>query len=407
VWRRPGLRPLLVAEVVSTTGSQMTWLALPWFVLVTTGSATRMSFVVAAELIGLAALGLPGGALLRRFGAWRTMVACDVARAPLMLVIPLLHWAGRDSFAVVLAVAFALGALAAPYFAGQRIIVPELLGEDEALVGKANALFQGATRSTMLLGPVAGGLLIATVSAPTVLVVDAATYVVAALLVVGFVPRPEPLPSDGEDRGVRQGLRFLVREPLLRVWVPVFALGDTAWTAFFVAVPVLVVSRFDADPRVAGWLLASFGVGAVLGNVVSYRLLVDRVKGLNVVAAGVLGQALPLWLLTMHPPAWAASAALALSGIANGIVNPSIHALLTLRVPPPLRPSVMTTMTMFFGLVQPLGVFGVGPVLDAFGAQPVLVAFAAVQTVAMVAIVVSSLALRGPSAAAEPKAQGA
>ena len=52
------------------------------------------------------------------------------------------------------------------------------------------------------------------------------------------------------------------------MWVPVFAIGDAAWTAFFVAVPVLVVTRFDADPRVAGWLLASFGVGAVLGNVV-------------------------------------------------------------------------------------------------------------------------------------------
>jgi MFS family permease len=405
--RRPGLLPLLVAEVVSTTGAQMTWLALPWFVLVTTGSATRMSFVVAAELLGLAALGLPGGALLRQFGAWRTMVACDVARAPLMLVIPLLHWSGVDAFAVLLIVAFALGAFAAPYFAGQRIIVPELLGEDESLVGRANALFQGATRVTMLLGPVVGGILIAAVSAPTVLVVDGATYVVSAFLLVAFVPRPPLLPADGEDRGVRQGLRFLLREPLLRVWVPVFAIGDTAWTAFFVAVPVLVVTRFDADPRVAGWLLASFGVGAVLGNVVSYRLLVERVHGLTVVAACVLGQALPLWLLTMHPPAWAASAALAASGLANGIVNPSIHALLTLRVPPPLRPSVMTTMAILYGLVQPIGVFAVGPVLDEFGAQPVLVAFAGVQTLAMLAIVVSSLAVRSSLPSGQLEAHGA
>jgi MFS family permease len=385
----------------------MTWLALPWFVLVTTGSATRMSFVVAAELLGLAALGLPGGALLRQFGAWRTMVACDVARAPLMLVIPLLHWSGVDAFAVLLIVAFALGAFAAPYFAGQRIIVPELLGEDESLVGRANALFQGATRVTMLLGPVVGGILIAAVSAPTVLVVDGATYVVSAFLLVAFVPRPPLLPADGEDRGVRQGLRFLLREPLLRVWVPVFAIGDTAWTAFFVAVPVLVVTRFDADPRVAGWLLASFGVGAVLGNVVSYRLLVERVHGLTVVAACVLGQALPLWLLTMHPPAWAASAALAASGLANGIVNPSIHALLTLRVPPPLRPSVMTTMAILYGLVQPIGVFAVGPVLDEFGAQPVLVAFAGVQTLAMLAIVVSSLAVRSSLPSGQLEAHGA
>ena len=115
---------LLAAETISTTGSQMTWLALPWFVLVTTGSATRMSAVVGAELIGLAALGIPGGAVLRRLGAWRTMLYADAIRAPLMLAIPLLHWAGIDAFAPILVLAFLLGALAGPFFAAQKVISP-------------------------------------------------------------------------------------------------------------------------------------------------------------------------------------------------------------------------------------------------------------------------------------------
>jgi hypothetical protein len=67
---------------------------------------------------------------------------------------------------------------------------------------------------------------------------------------------------------------------------------------------------------------------------------------------------------------------------------------MTLRVPAALRPSVMTVNVMLFGLVQPLGVFGAGPVLDAFGAQPVLVAFAAVQTVAMSLVAVVCFAIR-------------
>ncbi len=372
----------------------MTWLALPWFVLVTTGSATRMSAVVGAELIGLAALGIPGGAVLRRLGAWRTMLYTDAIRAPLMLAIPLLHWAGIDAFAPIMVLAFLLGALAGPFFAAQKVIVPELLGEDEALVGRANALFQGATRITMLLGPVAGGILIATVSAPWALVVDACTYVVSALLILTLVPRPAPLPPSDEDVGARRGLRFLAREPLLRLWIPLFALGDTAWTAFFVSVPVLVVVRFDADPRVAGWLLASFGVGAVVGNVAAYRFLLQRVGSLKLIGTCVLGQALPLWLLTIHPSAVGAALALGLSGLANGIVNPPIHSMLTLRVPPRLRPSVMTVNVMIFGLAQPLGVFGVGPVLDAFGPQPVLVTFAAVQTLAMTLVAISCFVVR-------------
>jgi MFS family permease len=66
--RQRPLVALLGAEVISTTGAQMTWLALPWFVIVTTHSATQTTYVVAAEVIGLALLGLPGGRLLGRLG---------------------------------------------------------------------------------------------------------------------------------------------------------------------------------------------------------------------------------------------------------------------------------------------------------------------------------------------------
>ena len=61
VLRSGPLRALVAAQVISTTGSQMTWVALPWFVLLTTGSATKTTFMVASEVIGLALLGLPGG----------------------------------------------------------------------------------------------------------------------------------------------------------------------------------------------------------------------------------------------------------------------------------------------------------------------------------------------------------
>src|ERR671937_2280369 len=96
------LLALLCAETVSTTGSQMTWLALPWFVLVTMGSPTRMGFVIAAEVAGVAVFGLPGGSLLARIGARRAMLLADGVRAPIMLAIPALYWAGALSFPLLL-----------------------------------------------------------------------------------------------------------------------------------------------------------------------------------------------------------------------------------------------------------------------------------------------------------------
>jgi MFS family permease len=381
---------LLVAEVVSTTGAQMTWLALPWFVLVTSGSATHTTFVVAAEVIGLALLGLPGGRVLGRLGARRTMMLCDASRAPLMMVIPVLHWTVGITFPVLLAVAFALGALGAPYFAAQKVIVPELIGEDEQRVSEANALFQGATRTTILIGPAVAGLLIGLIGATPVLVIDAATYVVSLFLVGVFVPQRPPAPQEKEHRSVRAGLRFIWSDRLLRVWWPTFALGDAAWTAFFISVPVLVLDRFGHHPAIAGVLVASFGVGALIGNAISFRYLTRRFTGLGVIAAFALFQALPLWLLWLPLPAFALAALILASGVANGLVNPSLHTITTLRVPAPLRPNVLTTAMVGWAAVNPLGLFITGPVLDAFGTTPVLVGFATVQTAMMAVIVVTS-----------------
>jgi MFS family permease len=389
--RQRSVLALLAAEVISTTGAQMTWVALPWFVLVTSGSATKTTFVAAAEVIGVALLGLPGGRLLGRLGARRTMLLCDGLRAPLMTVIPVLHWTGGLSFPILLTVAFALGALTAPYFAAQKVIVPELLGEDEEQVTEANALFQAATRATLLAGPALAGILIGIVGATSVLLIDATTYLVSVVLVAVFVPHRPPVPQEEEHRSLRAGFRFVAGDRLLRVWWPAFAFGDAAWTAFFVAVPVLVLTRFGHHPGIVGWLIASFGVGALVGNAVSFRLFTRRFQGLAVIAACAMGQAAPLWFLWLPLPAVALSALIFASGVANGLVNPSLHAITTLRVPPPLRPNVFATSMVGWALVNPLGLFVTGPVLDAFGTTPVLIGFAAMQT-AMMAVVASASA---------------
>src|SRR5437762_1959281 len=143
-----------------------------------------------------------------------------------------------------------------------------------------------ATRMTRVLA----GVLIGLIGAAPVLLVDAATYAVSVVLVAVFVPRRAPISEPQEQTSVRAGLRFLFGDRLLRVWWPAFALGDAAWTAFFASVPVLVLARFGDHPTIAGWLVASFGVGAVAGNLISYRFLTRRMEGLTVIAVFVMGQ---------------------------------------------------------------------------------------------------------------------
>jgi MFS family permease len=78
VLRSRSLVALLLGEIVSTTGAQMTFLALPWFVLATTGSATRMSVVLALEIAPVAVFGAPSGALVTRLGSRATMLLADL-----------------------------------------------------------------------------------------------------------------------------------------------------------------------------------------------------------------------------------------------------------------------------------------------------------------------------------------
>ena len=167
------------------------------------------------------------------------------------------------------------------------------------------------------------------------------------------------------------------------MWWPAFALGDAAWTAFFVTLPVLVLERFGHHPAIVGWLIASFGIGALIGNMISFRYLTRRFDGLTIFTTFIVIQVVPLWLLWLPVPAAVLSLAIVVSGIGNGLVNPSLHAISTLRVPPPMRPTVMTTVMTLWALVNPLGLFVAGPVLDAVGTTPVLVGYAAVQTLTM------------------------
>jgi MFS family permease len=79
--RNRGLLGLLARDVVSMTGSQMTWLALPWFVLTTTGSPARMGVVLAVESASLAVFGFLSGNVVARLGPRRTMLIADAVRA--------------------------------------------------------------------------------------------------------------------------------------------------------------------------------------------------------------------------------------------------------------------------------------------------------------------------------------
>jgi predicted MFS family arabinose efflux permease len=166
---------------------------------------------------------------------------------------------------------------------------------------------------------------------------------------------------------------------------------DASWMVLFAGVPVLVFEDFGKHAATAGWIIAAFGGGAILGNAVSYRYL-RRVDSLLWASLGLLVESLPLWLLPLPISAAAVAAAVLLVGVVNGLVNPALHSLFTLRPPAAVRAKVMTATLTLSQAGAPLALVAAGPAFAAFGARPVFAAVALTQTCARV--IAASVGLR-------------
>lgn len=382
--RNRNLAAVLTAELVSLTGSAMTYVALPWFVLTTTGSTAKMGWVLAAELLPVGLLGIPAGSLIARLGAKRTMNVADAARAPLMAAVPVLYWTDHLSFPLLLAFTFAIGCFMAPYYASSRLILPEVVGEDEQLVAQGSAFVQAITQLTQLGGPILGGLLISLVSAPAVLIVDAATYAFSFLVIFTFVRVGKRVEQDESSRGLFAGLRYVWRDQLLRPMMCAAAFVNFAAQGLFATIPVLVLRRYDAEPKILGLFFAAFGAGALIGSLVAANI-VRKVPLLRLAGVAILAMALPLWFLAISMPWPAVLVVLAVFGFCAPLVNAPVLALVTMRAPEALRPKVVTAVMTIALIIGPLGFLAVGQALQHVGLSVVFLAIAAGFTAGAVA----------------------
>ena len=134
------LTGLALADLISTTGTEMTAVALPWFVLTTTGSPARMGVVLAAEYAGLTLLGLAGARVATITGPRRLMLSADLTRAALIAAIPLLYWAHALSFPVILAISVFIGGFFPAYQSSSQLIVASLTGDDQVKLTRLGGL---------------------------------------------------------------------------------------------------------------------------------------------------------------------------------------------------------------------------------------------------------------------------
>jgi MFS family permease len=392
------LTGLLAADAVSTAGTEMTAVALPWFVLVSTGSPGKMGLALAAEYAGLTVLGLFGARVAGAWGPRRLMLAADLARAALIGVIPLLFWLGWLSFPVILTVAFTVGGFFPAYSSSQRILMAGLVEDDELRLTRVSGLMGAVNETASFAGPALGGILIALLGPQRVLVVDALSYL-AAFLLVAVLVRPAGVPPDGSgEGGLFTGLRLIAGRTGLRRLVVGVAAINVGFTALVATLPVLALHH--GGPAVAGWLLASYGLGSVVGGLLSSRARGTGART-SIVAVCVLAPA--TWALPAPLPLWAVAVIVATTGVCAGVFFPRFFSALTTQTPPALRAHVMTSVTIAISLPAPLGFLAAGLLAQRTGSTSASFTLVAVTTTLGAAVVAVALASRTvPGGEAKP-----
>ena len=241
----------------------MTYLALPWFVLVTTGSPSKMSLVLAAEILPMAILGIPSGALVQRLGSRTTMLVADFARAPILASIPLLYAAGVLSFGSCSRSSRCSAASCRRTSQSQRTILPELVGEDETRMSQANSSIEGGTAlrraRSARRSPARSSRSSArrTCCTSTLRPTSSRSSSSSA-----FVPRAEGGRPRRPSTACSPGLRFLVSDKLLGPLAATVVVFGFLAAGMSAGLPVYAYDEFDGSSWIAGLFYAALGAGA-------------------------------------------------------------------------------------------------------------------------------------------------
>ena len=364
------------------TGNRIALLAIPWFVLQTTGSATQTGLAAAVNTVPAVAAGLLAGPLIERVGFRLTSMCADLASGLTIAMIPLLHVNGVLSVPLLLGLVFLGALLDAPGETARRALLPDLAAHAGVSIDRATSLHETTYRTTQLLGAPLGGLLIGTIGAAPALFVDAATFLVSALLIGALVPSASPPASADPPAGYRaqltDGWRFLWRSPLLRSIVLVFIVANMLEVALTQVLLPVLSERVYQRPVVLGLLIGAVGGGALIG-VALHAAFADRFSRRVVLLPALMLAGAPKFLLlaAFPPPAIAITGMLAVS-VAMGAVNPISGAMEYQLIPRAMRGRVFGLLGVAFIGAAPVGAVAAGVLTEMLGVRSSLLIGAAV-----------------------------
>ena len=377
---------LLAANAISQVGNAMTALALPWYVLETTGNAAAVGLAGAAVTFGGTITSVLGGPVVDRLGFRRSSVVGDLLCAVAVGAVPALHLAGFLPFPLLVLLVFLMSSINTQGDTARFAMVPSLAARAEITMERANAADRAINRLGQIAGPVTAGVLIAVLGAINVLWVNAATYIVSALL-VGLLVRNVGTGGDqpgggASDEGylaqLRAGFAFVRSQRALLGMVLLIAFGNVLDAPLISVIMPVYAATFFNSPTALGLVVGALGAGALAGTLAyaafGHRLPRRRTFLTSFVLAPLIGYG----TLIATPPLLLAAAGVALAGFVSGPINPILLTVVQERTPPNLAGRVFGTLGALAGVGVPLGLIAIGVAIEQIDLVTTLVAMAIV-----------------------------
>jgi MFS family permease len=269
LWRHADFVKLWASQTISLFGSQITFLALPLTaVLVLDATPAQMGLLTAVGAIPSLLVGLFVGVWVDRYRRRPILIAADLGRAALLMVIPMAAILGVLRIGYLYIVVFLVGTLELFFDVAHRSFLPSLVKREQLIEG--NSKLAMSRSAAEILGPGVAGGLVQWITAPIAIAVDAISFLISALFLRGIrTPEAKPKPPDDQQsiwQEIGEGLKLVSGNGLLRAiagCIGTLGLFNSVLEAVFV---LYVTRELGIGPGLLGVAFASGSVGFLVGT---------------------------------------------------------------------------------------------------------------------------------------------
>lgn len=379
VWKR-NFSLLWVAGLISMAGNWMLIVAVPLSVLQLTHSTVATGLTIATKMLPHIVLGPLAGVYVDRWDRRRTLIWANLASAAALVPLLLVHSANRVW--MVYPVLLVLSIASQFLDTAENALLPSLVDESQSV--RANSLNTLNNNLARFIGPAAGGVALLLTGLGGVAVIDAVTFVVAAVM-IGFIrgtfraaaaAAPEPSGAGrGLWRDLTAGLRQIMSRHVLRVifgLTLIISIGEGVFSVLIVAFVDRVLGRGGPE---LGVLMSAQAIGGLAGGIAGAALGTRLSPRWLIGGSTILFGLFDLGLINYarwYPEFWPAPVWIALAGVPGAMLVAGVLSTLQTAVPDEYRGRVFAAyLTVFASLALVGNVLG-GLLADPLGVLSVL-----------------------------------